>query len=121
MCGRLQVRQQMEEQMAQKTSELEQYLQRVRELEEMYHWLEEALEDEKQTKQDEEAMRKLQARSVCHNTNQFTRAAAFKFNYLLELIKEANNYISVVVLLCLLCFCVPPYGSVQLRTEQNQM
>ncbi|XP_037551548.1 switch-associated protein 70-like [Nematolebias whitei] len=56
------VRQQMEEQMAQKTSELDQYLQRVRELEEMYHRLEEALEDEKQTKQDEEAMRKLQAR-----------------------------------------------------------
>uniref|UniRef100_A0A3Q1F6Y5 Switch-associated protein 70 n=1 Tax=Acanthochromis polyacanthus TaxID=80966 RepID=A0A3Q1F6Y5_9TELE len=56
------VRQQMEEQMAQKSNELEQYLQRVRQLEDMYHRLEEALEDEKQAKQDEEAMRKLQAR-----------------------------------------------------------
>ncbi|KAG7230448.1 hypothetical protein INR49_024557 [Caranx melampygus] len=56
------VRQQMEEQVAQKSSELEQYLQRVRELEDMYRRLEEALEDERQAKQDEEAMRKLQAR-----------------------------------------------------------
>ncbi|KAM3877029.1 switch-associated protein 70 [Diretmus argenteus] len=56
------VRQQMEEQVAQKSSELEQYLQRVRELEDMYRRLEEALEDERQTKQDEETMRKLQAR-----------------------------------------------------------
>nr|XP_019954251.1 PREDICTED: switch-associated protein 70-like [Paralichthys olivaceus] len=56
------VHQQMEEQVAQKSSELEQYLQRVRELEDMYHRLEEALEDERQAKQDEEAMRKLQAR-----------------------------------------------------------
>ncbi|XP_041792619.1 switch-associated protein 70 [Chelmon rostratus] len=56
------VRQQMEEQVAQKSGELEQYLQRVRELEDMYHRLEEALEDERQAKQDEEAMRKLQAR-----------------------------------------------------------
>uniref|UniRef100_UPI003AAED508 switch-associated protein 70 isoform X2 n=1 Tax=Centroberyx gerrardi TaxID=166262 RepID=UPI003AAED508 len=56
------VRQQMEEQVAQKSSELEQYLQRVRELEDMYHRLEEALDDERQAKQDEEAMRKLQAR-----------------------------------------------------------
>ncbi|XP_047220151.1 switch-associated protein 70 isoform X1 [Girardinichthys multiradiatus] len=56
------VRQEMEEQMAQKSSELEQYLQRVRELEDMYHRLEDALEDERQAKQDEEAMRKLQAR-----------------------------------------------------------
>ncbi|XP_054866455.1 switch-associated protein 70 isoform X2 [Amphiprion ocellaris] len=56
------VRQQMEEQVAQKSSELEQYLQRVRQLEDMYHRLEEALEDERQAKQDEEAMRKLQAR-----------------------------------------------------------
>lgn len=52
--------------MAQKSSELEQYLQRVRELEGMYHRLEEALEDERQAKQDEEAMRKLQARSRKH-------------------------------------------------------
>uniref|UniRef100_A0A1A8G0Z8 Switch-associated protein 70 n=1 Tax=Nothobranchius korthausae TaxID=1143690 RepID=A0A1A8G0Z8_9TELE len=56
------VRQQMEEQVAQKSSELEQYLQRVRELEELYHRLEEALEDERQAKQDEEAARKLQTR-----------------------------------------------------------
>ncbi|KAK9542794.1 hypothetical protein VZT92_000625 [Zoarces viviparus] len=56
------VRQQMEEQVAQKSCELEQYLQRVRELEDMYHRLEEALEDERQATQDEEAMHKLQAR-----------------------------------------------------------
>ncbi|XP_078104316.1 switch-associated protein 70-like isoform X1 [Sander vitreus] len=56
------VRQQMEEQVAQKSSELEQYLQRVRELEDMYHRLEEALEDERQAKQDKEAVLKLQAR-----------------------------------------------------------
>lgn len=56
----------MEEQVAQKSSELEQYLQRVRELEDMYHRLEEALEDERQAKHDEEAMRKLQARSRKH-------------------------------------------------------
>ncbi|XP_076012355.1 switch-associated protein 70 [Genypterus blacodes] len=55
------VRQQMEEQVAQKSSELEQYLQRVRELEDMYHRLEDALEDERQAKQDEEVMHKLQA------------------------------------------------------------
>ena len=48
--------------MAQKSSELELYLQRVKELEDMYHQLEEALEDERQAKLDEEAMRKLQAR-----------------------------------------------------------
>lgn len=62
-CRLIQVRQQMEEQVAQKCSELEQYLQRVRELEDMYRWLEEALEDERRAKHDEEAMRKLQARS----------------------------------------------------------
>ncbi|XP_036399898.1 switch-associated protein 70-like [Megalops cyprinoides] len=56
------VRQQMEAQVAQKSSELEQYLQRVRELEDMYHRLEEALEDERQARQDEERMRRLQAR-----------------------------------------------------------
>lgn len=59
-----QVRQQMEEQVAQKSSELEQYLQRVRELEDMYHQLEDALEDERRTRQDEEMVRKLQERSV---------------------------------------------------------
>lgn len=57
-----QIRQQMEEQVAQKSSELEQYLQRVRELEDMYVKLQEALEDEKQARQDEETVRKLQAR-----------------------------------------------------------
>ncbi|KAM6943474.1 switch-associated protein 70-like [Xenentodon cancila] len=56
------VRQQMEEQVAQKSSELDQYLQRVRDLEDMYHRLQEALEEERQAKQDEEVMRKLQAR-----------------------------------------------------------
>ena len=56
----------MEEQVAQKSSELEHYLQRVRELEDMYHQLTEALEEERQAKQDEEAMRKLQARSNTH-------------------------------------------------------
>lgn len=54
----------MEEQVAQKSSELEQYLQRVRELEDMYLKLQEALEDERQARQDEETVRKLQAR--CH-------------------------------------------------------
>lgn len=57
----------MEEQVAQKSSELEQYLQRVRELEDMYHRLEEALDDEKQARQDAETVRKLQARYP-HNT-----------------------------------------------------
>lgn len=52
----------MEEQVAQKSSELEQYLQRVRELEDMYLQLQEALEDEKQARQDEETVRRLQAR-----------------------------------------------------------
>ncbi|XP_056137534.1 switch-associated protein 70b [Lampris incognitus] len=56
------VRQQMEAQVAQKSSELEQYLQRVRELEDMYHQLEDALEDERHARQDEETVRKLQAR-----------------------------------------------------------
>ncbi|TNM91077.1 hypothetical protein fugu_003366 [Takifugu bimaculatus] len=62
------VRQQMEKQIAQKSSELEQYLQRVKELEDMYHQLEEALEDERQAKLDEEAMRKLQARLLDEET-----------------------------------------------------
>lgn len=61
-----QIRQQMEEQVAQKSSELEQYLQRVRELEDMYLKLQEALEDERQARQDEETVRKLQAR--CQTT-----------------------------------------------------
>lgn len=56
------VRQQMEEQVAQKSSELEQYLQRVHELENMYGRLEDALEDERRARQDEEDVRRLQAR-----------------------------------------------------------
>ncbi|XP_037538503.1 switch-associated protein 70b [Nematolebias whitei] len=56
------VRQQMEEQVAQKSTELEQYLQRVHELEDMYHQLEDALEEERRARQDEETVRKLQAR-----------------------------------------------------------
>ncbi|KAM4619237.1 switch-associated protein 70b [Polymixia lowei] len=56
------VRQQMEQQVAQKSSELEQYLQRVRELEDMYRRLEDALEDERRARQDEETVRRLQAR-----------------------------------------------------------
>ncbi|XP_037622474.1 switch-associated protein 70b [Sebastes umbrosus] len=56
------VRQQMEEQVAQKSTELEQYLQRVRELEGMYGQLEDALENERRARQDEEAVRRLQAR-----------------------------------------------------------
>ncbi|KAM9854993.1 switch-associated protein 70b [Aulostomus maculatus] len=56
------VRQQMEEEVAQKSTELEQYLQRVRELEGMYRQLEDALEDERRARQDEETVRKLQAR-----------------------------------------------------------
>lgn len=59
----------MEEQVALKSSELDQYLQRVQELEDMYRRLEEALEDERQAKQDEEAMRRLQARSPTHSTH----------------------------------------------------
>ncbi|XP_066503510.1 switch-associated protein 70 isoform X2 [Hoplias malabaricus] len=56
------VRMQMEQQMAKKSSELEQYLQRMQVLEDMYRRLEEALEEERQSRQDEEAVRKLQAR-----------------------------------------------------------
>ncbi|XP_057693694.1 switch-associated protein 70b [Corythoichthys intestinalis] len=56
------VRQQMEEQVAQKSTELEQYLQKVREMEDMYRQLEDALEDERRARQDEETVRKLQAR-----------------------------------------------------------
>lgn len=52
----------MEEQMAKKSNELDQYLQRVRELEDMYHRLEEALEDERQARREEEDMLKLQTR-----------------------------------------------------------
>lgn len=70
-----QVRQQMEEQVAQKSTELEQYLQRVQELEDMYRRLEDALEDERSARQDEEAVRKLQARSV----NEWRRKKCFTY------------------------------------------
>lgn len=60
--GSRQVRQQIEEQVAQKSTELEQYLQRVQELEDMYRRLEDALEEERRARQDEEAVRRLQAR-----------------------------------------------------------
>lgn len=53
--------------MAQKSTELEQYLVRVQELEDMYRRLEEALEDERRARQDEEALRRLQARWVQQN------------------------------------------------------
>lgn len=56
------IRQQMEVEVAQKSSELEQYLKRVQELEEMYHRLQEALDDEKQARLEEENARLLQAR-----------------------------------------------------------
>ncbi|KAK7891201.1 hypothetical protein WMY93_023164 [Mugilogobius chulae] len=56
------VREEMEQQMAQKSSELETYLQRVKELENMYQQLEGALEEERRARQDEETVRKLQAR-----------------------------------------------------------
>ncbi|XP_063802519.1 switch-associated protein 70 isoform X2 [Pseudophryne corroboree] len=56
------IRQEMEMQVAEKSSELEQYLKRVRELEEMYHRLQEALDDEKQARLAEENARLLQTR-----------------------------------------------------------
>lgn len=65
--GSGQVRQQIEEQVAQKSTELEQYLLRVQQLEDMYRRLEEALEDERRARQDEETVRRLQARWVQHN------------------------------------------------------
>lgn len=56
------VRQQIEKNLAEKSTELEQYLQRVHELEDMYRQLEHALEDERRARQDEEIIRKLQTR-----------------------------------------------------------
>ncbi|KAK7913327.1 hypothetical protein WMY93_013538 [Mugilogobius chulae] len=53
---------QVEEQVEQKSSELEHYLLRVKELEDSYLRLEEALEDERQAKKDQEAMTEQQAR-----------------------------------------------------------
>lgn len=58
----LKVRQQIEKNLAEKSTELEQYLQRVHELEDMYRQLEHALEDERRARQDEEIIRKLQTR-----------------------------------------------------------
>ncbi|KAI2662185.1 Switch-associated protein 70 [Labeo rohita] len=55
-------RMQMEEQVVEKANEVEQYWQRMQELEEMYRQLKKALDDERQAKDDEEALRKLQAR-----------------------------------------------------------
>lgn len=57
---------QMEEQVVEKANEVEQYWQRMQELEEMYRQLKKALDDERQAKDDEEAVCKLQAR--CTNT-----------------------------------------------------
>lgn len=53
---------QMEEQVVEKANEVEQYWQRMHELEEMYRQLKKALGDERQARDDEEALRKLQAR-----------------------------------------------------------
>lgn len=58
------MRQQIEKNLAEKSTELEQYLQRVHELEDMYRQLEHALEDERRARQDEEIIRKLQTRWV---------------------------------------------------------
>ncbi|KTF74451.1 hypothetical protein cypCar_00023612 [Cyprinus carpio] len=55
-------RMQMEEQVVEKANEVEQYWQRMQELEEMYRQLKKALDDERQAKEDEEALSKLQAR-----------------------------------------------------------
>ncbi|XP_073693143.1 switch-associated protein 70 [Garra rufa] len=55
-------RMQMEEQVVEKANEVEQYWQRMQELEEMYRQLKKALDDERQAKDDEEALRVLQAR-----------------------------------------------------------
>lgn len=81
----------MEEQVAQKSSELEQYLQRVRELEEMYKQLQEALEVEKQARQDEETVRKLQARYVFYLVATYFCFTAILNNCTL-LLKIAEHY-----------------------------
>ncbi|KAJ1177351.1 hypothetical protein NDU88_002610 [Pleurodeles waltl] len=57
-----QIRLQMAQEVAEKSSELQHNLNRLRELEEMYKELQAALDDEKQARQDEEAVRRLQAR-----------------------------------------------------------
>ena len=103
----------MEEQMAQKSSELEQYLQRVKELEAMYARLEEALEDEKQARLDEEAMRKLQARSGPCPTHTHTHSTVIQAHTPLPLSPIAilawkldmHNHASLCCVLCFVC-CV---------------
>ncbi|XP_056318342.1 switch-associated protein 70 [Danio aesculapii] len=62
-------RMQMEEQVIEKSNEVEQYWQRMQELEEMYLQLKQALQDEKQAKEDEEILRKLQARLLQEEEN----------------------------------------------------
>ncbi|XP_052005229.1 switch-associated protein 70-like isoform X2 [Xyrauchen texanus] len=62
-------RKQVEEQVAEKSSQLELYWQRMKELEEMYSQLKEALEDERQAKQDEKALHQLQARLLEEETS----------------------------------------------------
>uniref|UniRef100_A0A8C6T636 Switch-associated protein 70 n=1 Tax=Neogobius melanostomus TaxID=47308 RepID=A0A8C6T636_9GOBI len=57
-----QERERMELEMAQKSTELQSYLQRVKELEDLYQQLEGALDEERRARQDEEAVRKLQSR-----------------------------------------------------------
>lgn len=86
-----QVRQQMEEQVAQKSCELEQYLQRVHELENMYGRLEEALEDERRARQDEEAVRRLQARWVQSRNTAAAAAAAGGLSGLTEKHRNINR------------------------------
>lgn len=56
------VREQMELEMAQKSSELQSYLQKVKEMEDMYRQLEGALDEERRARQEEEAVRTLQTR-----------------------------------------------------------
>ncbi|XP_043101802.1 switch-associated protein 70 [Puntigrus tetrazona] len=62
-------RMQMEEQVVEKANEVEQYWQRMQELEEMYGQLKKALDDERQAKDDEETLRKLQARLLQDEAN----------------------------------------------------
>uniref|UniRef100_A0A8C2J8T6 Switch-associated protein 70 n=1 Tax=Cyprinus carpio TaxID=7962 RepID=A0A8C2J8T6_CYPCA len=62
-------RMQMEEKVVEKASEVEQYWQRTQELEEMYSQLKKALDDERQAKEDEEALRILQARLLQEEAN----------------------------------------------------
>lgn len=69
---------QMEEQVVEKANEVEQYWQRMQELEEMYRQLKKALDDERQAKDDEEALRKLQARcSAQTHSIKYTHPVAY--------------------------------------------